>query len=97
MPNPERIFCGVKGYLAAAGISGLKLHDWKHPVFSEASEFGFLVKISSYKQETSTSAALACFLGILLLLVYSISFKGIFVGSSLTTAAVSHPCYPLWR
>lgn len=50
MPNPERIFCGVKGHLAAGGISGLKLHDWKDPAFSEASGFGFLVKMSSYNR-----------------------------------------------
>lgn len=64
-----------RGHLAAGGISGLKLSDWKHPAFSETTGFGFPVKMSSYKLKTSTSAALTFFLGILVS-VYSISFKG---------------------
>lgn len=67
-----------KGHLAAGGNCGLKLHDWKHPAFSEVSGFDFLAKLSFYKLKTSTSAVLAFFLGIGVLLVCSISFKRIF-------------------
>lgn len=31
-----------KGPSAAGGPDGLKLHDWKHPAFSEASGYDFL-------------------------------------------------------
>lgn len=53
--------------------------------------------MSSYKLKISTSVALACFLGILVLLVCSISLKRIFLDFCPATAAVSHTCYPLWR
>lgn len=93
----EKDILWCKNHLAAGGKGGLKLHDWKHPAFSEDSGYGFLAKLSSYKLKPSTSAALAFFLGILVLLMCDISFKRIFLDSSPVTAAVSHTCYPLWR
>ena len=70
-----------KGPSAARGIGGLKLHDWKHLAFSEASGYGFLAELSSYNLKTTASAALAFCLGILVLLLCGLSSKRAFLPS----------------
>lgn len=58
-----------------------KLHGWKHPAFSEVSGYGFLTDLSFYNPKTTTSAALAFCLGILVLLLCGISSKRAFLHS----------------
>lgn len=80
----EKDILWYKGSSAAEGTGGLKLNDWKHPYPQASLKARFLTELSSYNLKTTTSAALAFCLGILILLLCGISSKRAF----LLTAAV---------